>query len=268
MQKTKFIQSTITSPRIKSNMSLQIIGVGFGRTGTLSTKTALNQLGYPCYHMFEVTDNPDNKTHLDFWNRVANAPTGQQHNWAEVFANYTATVDNPGCAVWPQLLAAYPNAKVLLTLHPKGPEAWYKSTKDTIYAGDSLWQFKLLQLFIPPFKKMGNMTRKLVWQGILKGTMENKEAATQRYLEHIEEVKAVVPAENLLIFKVSEGWAPLCNFLEIEKIPTTPFPRVNDREQIKTYINNMMKGAYLILFLGALIFLALVYGIYTWVFSF
>ena len=60
----------------------------------------LNSLGFPCYHMFEVIENKDNKTHLDFWNKVANAPAGQQHDWNEVFEKYTATVDNPGCCVW------------------------------------------------------------------------------------------------------------------------------------------------------------------------
>ena len=53
-------------------MTLEVIGAGFGRTGTLSTYTALKQLGYPCYHMFEVLENKANKTHLDFWRKVAN----------------------------------------------------------------------------------------------------------------------------------------------------------------------------------------------------
>jgi len=100
-------------------MSLQIIGAGFGRTGTLSTYTALKELGYPCYHMFEVLKNKNNKTHLDFWNNVANSPEGQQHDWNAVFKHYTATIDNAASCVWRELMQAYPNAKVLLTLHPK-----------------------------------------------------------------------------------------------------------------------------------------------------
>jgi hypothetical protein len=48
-------------------MTLKIIGVGFGRTGTNSTQTALNELGFPCYHMFEVIENKENIGHLDFW---------------------------------------------------------------------------------------------------------------------------------------------------------------------------------------------------------
>ena len=61
-------------------MTLKIIDVGFGRTGTNSTYQALNQLGFPCYHMFEVIGNKANKGHLDFWRKVANAPAGMQHD--------------------------------------------------------------------------------------------------------------------------------------------------------------------------------------------
>lgn len=241
-------------------MSLKIIGAGFGRTGTLSTCTALNSLVYPCYHMFEIIENKENKGHLEFWNDVANAPAGEQHNWDQVFKKYTATVDNPGCCVWRELLEAYPEAKVLVTLHPRGPEAWYESTMDTIYFTESMWQFKFLRLFTPFAKKMGNMTSRLIWQRSHKGTMENKEAAIARYNEHIEEIKAAVPADRLLIFKVTEGWEPLCEFLG-EEVPEVEFPNVNDREEIKKTIKDITKGAYIFLGIGALLLAAMAYGL-------
>lgn len=241
-------------------MSLKIIGAGFGRTGTLSTCTALNSLGYPYYHMFEIIENKENKGHLEFWNDVANAPAGEQHNWDQVFKKYTATVDNPGCCVWRELLEAYPEAKVLVTLHPRGPEAWYESTMDTIYFTESMWQFKFLRLFTPFAKKMGNMTSRLIWQRSHKGTMENKEAAIARYNEHIEEIKAAVPADRLLIFKVTEGWEPLCEFLG-EEVPEVEFPNVNDREEIKKTIKDITKGAYIFLGIGALLLAAMAYGL-------
>src|SRR3546814_20452256 len=115
-------------------MYLKVIGAGFGRTGTLSVCTALNQLGFPCYHMFEVLENKHNKSHLDFWRKVANQKPGTQFDWQQVFARYSATVDNPACCVWRELLVAYPAAKVLLTVPPRGAEAWYESTIDTIYS--------------------------------------------------------------------------------------------------------------------------------------
>ncbi|MGH6799097.1 MAG: sulfotransferase family protein [Roseiarcus sp.] len=226
-------------------MALQVIGAGFGRTGTWSTKVALDPLGFPCYHMSEVVRNEDNKTHLDFWRRVASAPAGQQHDWDQVFAKYTATVDNPGCCVWRELLAAYPDAKVLLTLHPRGPEAWYDSTIDTIYFTESMWQFKVLELFTPFARKMGNMSHKLIWGGTLKGVMGDKARAVARYNSYIGEVKAAVPADRLLVFKGDDGWGPLCNFLGVAK-PDSEFPNVNDRASIKKIIADITKGAYFI----------------------
>jgi hypothetical protein len=241
-------------------MTLQIIGVGFGRTGTNSTQVALNRLGFPCYHMHEVIANKANKGHVEFWRAVANAPPGSQHDWARVFANYTATVDNPGCCVWRELMEAYPDAKVLLTLHPRGPEAWYESTISTIYFSETMWQFKLLKLTTPFGRKFGDMLHKLVWQRSHKGTMANRAAAIARYEEHIAEVKAAVPADKLLVFTVDQGWGPLCEFLGVAA-PDEAFPNVNDRAEIKKTIAGITRGAYVILAIGALALAAIVYGI-------
>ncbi len=241
-------------------MSLEIIGAGFGRTGTLSTYTALNTLGYTCYHMFEVLENKENKSHLDFWNGVANAPAGRQHDWNQVFENYTATVDNPACCVWRELLEVNPDAKVLLTLHPRGPEAWYESTMETIYFTENMWQFRFLMWFTPFAKKMGNMSSKLIWNRSHKGTMNDKAAAIAHYEAHIEDIKATVPPDQLLIFKVDEGWEPLCRFLDVE-VPDMEFPNVNDRAEIKKTIADITKGAYVFLGIGALALTALIYGL-------
>jgi len=224
-------------------MALKIIGAGFGRTGTMSLYTALNQLGFPCYHMFEVLKNPANKSHLDFWRKVANSPPGQQFDWEQVFARYTAAVDNPACCVWRELLVAYPDAKVILTLHPRGAEAWYESTIDTIYFSEVLWQFKVLDWLTPFGRKFGDMSRKLIWQRSHRGTMPDRVKAIAYYDEHIANVKAAVPPDRLLVYTVDQGWGPLCDFIGVP-VPSTPFPNVNDRAEIKKEIRNIMKGAY------------------------
>tara|TARA_R110002020_G_scaffold20952_2_gene70835 strand:- start:1917 stop:2657 length:741 start_codon:yes stop_codon:yes gene_type:complete len=243
-------------------MSLEIIGAGFGRTGTLSTFTALKELGFPCYHMTEVLLNKENKSHIDFWNKVANSPAGEQHNWEVVFKNYTAAVDNPACCVWKELTKAYPEAKVLLTIHPKGPEAWYESTISTIYFTERMWQFKVMQAFIPFMTKFGNMSKKLVWNRSHAGTMSDKNAAIAHYNQHIENLKASVTPEKLLIFNVKDGWEPLCRFLN-KPIPDLPFPNVNDRAEIKKTLAGLTRGAYVIVGIGIILLLLLIYTVYT-----
>ncbi len=74
-------------------MGLQIIGSGFGRTGTMSTKRALEQLGFgSCHHMIEVIENPVQPAH---WKSIA---AREKVVWAEVFDGYNSQVDWPGAA--------------------------------------------------------------------------------------------------------------------------------------------------------------------------
>ena len=240
-------------------MALKIIGAGYGRTGTDSTKTALNALGFPCYHMYEVLQNPANKDHLGFWKAVSEAPPNTQHDWEAVFANYTAAVDNPAACVWRELLEAYPDAKVLLTLHPRGPDAWYDSTMETIYFTERMWQWKVLEWVLPFAKAFGPMARNLVWKRFHKGTMPRRATAIAQYRAHIDEVKAAVPEDRLLIFQVDQGWKPLCDFLGVP-IPDGEFPRVNDRAQIQETIKNMTRGAYTILGIGAIALMLVIAG--------
>lgn len=242
-------------------MALKIVGAGFGRTGTMSTKAALDLLGFPCYHMKEVIINKENKSHLDFWRKVANSPPGTQQNWNQVFAKYTATVDNPGCCVWRELLAAYPDAKVVLTLHPRGPEAWYDTTIDTIYFSENMWQFKVLEWLTPFGRKFGDMSHKLIWQRSLQGTMNDRTKAIARYNAHVEELKSAVPADRLLIFRVDQGWAPLCAFLGVPQ-PDTQFPNLNDRAEIKKTIQGVIKGMYVTLAGYAVVVALAIYGVY------
>lgn len=240
-------------------MALKIVGAGFGRTGTMSLYTALNQLGYPCYHMREVIQNPVNKSHLDFWRKVANAPAGTQHDWEQVFAGYTAAVDNPACCVWRELVAAYPDAKVILTLHPKGAAVWYESTMDSIYFTEISWQFAVLKFATPFGRKFGDMAHKLVWQRAHRGTMNDRAKALAHYQAHIDEVKATIPADRLLVFSVDQGWEPLCRFLGVP-VPAEEFPNVNDRAEVKKGIADMAKGAYVMVTVAAAAVAAVIYG--------
>ena len=40
-------------------MPLKLIGASLGRTGTKSTRQALNHLGFPCFHMVDMFANLD-----------------------------------------------------------------------------------------------------------------------------------------------------------------------------------------------------------------
>ena len=61
-----------------------------------------------------------------------------------------------------------------------------------------------------------------------------------QYRRHNTAVKALVPASNLLVFRVGEGWERLCQFLQME-VPVVPFPHENKAGQagniVEKYLN-------------------------------
>jgi hypothetical protein len=200
---------------------LKIIGAGFGRTGTLSVKAALEALGLvPCYHMTEVFRHPE---HAAIWQA---AYRGQAVDWEQVFAEYAAAVDWPACTFYEQLLGVYPQAKVLLTV--RDPERWYESVRETIYTASRMGG-------APPGVPMDvpHMIDALIWQGTFDGAFEDKRRAIAIFEEHNREVQARIPADRLLVYDVKEGWELLCRFLSVAPPAVQPFPHLNDRETFR-----------------------------------
>jgi hypothetical protein len=118
----------------------------------------------------------------------------------------------------------------------------------------------LLSWLAPFARKMRNMCNRLIWRRAHEGTMANRARALAFYRDHIERVKASVPADRLLIYSVDQGWEPLCRFLGLP-VPATPFPNVNDRAAIKKIIANISRGAYAIIAIAVLLAAAIVYGL-------
>ncbi len=208
-------------------MGLKIIGAGFGRTGTTSLKSALEEVGFnKCYHMVEVVKRP---THGVLWHK---AWLGEAPNWEALFSGFQASVDWPGAAFYKQLIAEYPDAKVILTV--RDPEKWYGSTAATIFNVRSVIPKWLTRLF-PPMRRMPDMVESVIWQGIFDGRFADKPYAVEVFKRHNEAVKEHVPPEKLLVFNVKEGWEPLCRFLEVP-IPDRPFPHLNDRKMFERMV--------------------------------
>ena len=61
------------------------------------------------------------------------------------------------------------------------------------------------------------------------GGLPDKSAAIEAYRRNNALVRDLVPADRRLIFTPSDGWAPLCNFLDVP-VPADPFPRSNARD--------------------------------------
>lgn len=211
-------------------MALKVIGAGLGRTGTLSLKLALEELGFDkCYHMYEVIAHPED---IAVWEA---AGRGEPVDWEALFQGYQATVDWPSCNFYAELLKLYPDAKVVLTV--RDPERWYESALRTIYHVRTAFPAWLPGP--PKMRRLMKMTNQLIWDGFFRGRFAEKDHALAAFNRHNEEVKRTVPPEKLLVFEVREGWAPLCAFLGVPVPEDRPFPKVNDAEDFRARIRKV-----------------------------
>jgi hypothetical protein len=192
---------------------VDVIGVGFGRTGTLSLKGALERLGFgPCEHMEDVLARPER---IEQW-----AAAGAGSDWDAIYQGYRSTVDWPGARFWRELADHYPSAPMVLTV--RDPRKWYESADIALY-----------QPFVNApdgtgVARMRAMLGSVIWDGQFDGRFADRDHALHVFTEHIAAVRREIPPERLLVFDVRQGWAPLCDFLGVAT-PDEPFPRLNDR---------------------------------------
>jgi hypothetical protein len=197
-------------------MPLKVIGAGFGRTGTLSLKLALEQLGFgPCYHMVEVFKNPDAPS---WW---VDAAEGKA-DWGKIFDGYAASVDWPGATFYAELADAYPEAKVILT--EREPEAWFRSTQATIFPNAT-----------PPDTDapFDQMFRKVIAK-LFDNRMRDHDHVIDVFMRHNAAVRRRISPDRLLVYQIEQGWEPLCRFLGAG-VPATPMLKTNTTEEFANH---------------------------------
>ncbi|MFC4910841.1 sulfotransferase family protein [Actinomadura gamaensis] len=215
---------------------MDVIGAGYGRTGTLSLKTALEQLGFgPCHHMLEMR----RPGQLEAWLAKTR---GEPVPWETLFPGYRSCVDWPSAAYWRETTEYYKEAKVVLSV--RDPRGWVASMRKTIL-GERAKQDrpgrKALVLLssalgtrLAPFARMTSSmpgTQHL-------GELTDDELAAE-FERHTAEVVEAVPADRLLVYDVRQGWDPLCEFLEVP-VPDRPFPQVNDTAEFAARSRRMV----------------------------
>jgi len=220
-----------------------LIGAGLPRTGTTSTRVALSELLHgDIYHMKEVVEHSD---HQPFWKKVLDKKASLT-DWKKAMADYKGGVDYPVSFFYKELMVAYPKAKVLLNV--RDPVKWYQSVNNTIGRGHkttkswpSNWFLSLMERgdTTQTVQRLSNMVPSCSSSGLsmMEACAAGEQSAVQFYHDHVNEVRAHVPAERLLVWEVKEGWAPICKFLGVP-VPDIPFPRLNDTAEM----NGIRKG--------------------------
>lgn len=197
---------------------------------------ALDDLGFgPTYHMNDVFRN---RPHLQQWLDYAEDGTA---DWDTLFSDYRSAVDFPAACAWKDLYDAYPEAKVVLTV--RDPASWWESTNTVLIPTRTMFPGWLKRV-VPFTQGWLDMTDRLVWSGVFDGRFHDRAHAIEVFEQHIETVRAYCDPERLLIFDVSEGWQPLCDFLDVP-VPAGPFPHLNDASSLQRRFTGIRWGTRL-----------------------
>jgi len=188
-------------------VALRVIGPGFGRTGTDSMREALERLGFgPCHHMAVVNGDEEQKR---LWRALAR---GENPGWEKLLGGFNACMDWPAAHYWRELVALYPDAKVVLTY--RSPESWWESFEKTLLA-------RMTESSDP-----ASLGIALLRNQVFDGRPHDRALALERYQANVEAVKATVPPARLLVHELGDGWEPLCRHLGVP-VPSEPYPQRN-----------------------------------------
>lgn len=197
-------------------MALQVIGVGLGRTGTLSLKLALEHLGLgPCYHMVEVVG--DMQRNVPLWIAAGRGAP----DWDALFEGFSSSTDYPGCMFWRELAARYPQARLILTV--RDADQWFESVTATVFSPEH-------RARVESNSEMVEFFAATVFDD-LGDRLGDRAKMVEYFNAWNNAVIAEVPPERLLVYRAGDGWEPLCEFLGVPT-PEAPYPRVNSREEM------------------------------------
>ena len=219
-------------------MALELISAGMPRTGTLTQKEAFELLGIgPCFHWVDIL--ADLERQVPLWDGAMDGSVDP----ASIMEGCRSTADWPGGLFYKQLADSYPDAKVLLSV--RDPERWEPSFRETIV--DMCYGESLIRLLAsarahidPTWRRYLDLVERMFFSE--EGTFPNghsPEALIEGFVAHNEAVKRAVPADRLLVWEVTEGWEPLCEFLGVP-VPDQPMPHANDRA---TFLGRVIGGA-------------------------
>ncbi|HEY6740678.1 MAG TPA: sulfotransferase, partial [Actinopolymorphaceae bacterium] len=152
------------------------------------------------------------------WDRALD---GDEVDWDSALDGYVGAIDWPASAFWREISDAYPDAIVVLSVRDSA-RTWWESMDATVLpvareATAPSWSggldlIRLLERF----------TGTTQW--------DDRAVLMRAYDAHCAEVRAAVPADRLLDWRPSDGWAPLCRALGVP-VPDEPFPFLNRRSE-------------------------------------
>lgn len=175
----------------------KIFGIGFHKTGTKSLAAALSGFGYRVHGPGLVKD-----THA-----CASMANLQQAAWP-LIDQFDAFQDNPWPVLWRELVAAFPDARFILTLRDE--DAWFGSA-------------------LRYFGEQQTPMRALIYGADAASPVGNEQRYRDRFRQHNQDVQQYFAGrDNFIALDVSspDAYDRLCEFLGYS-VTGQSFPHCN-----------------------------------------
>mmetsp|Transcript_103236 Transcript_103236/g.301118 ORF Transcript_103236/g.301118 Transcript_103236/m.301118 type:complete len:275 (-) Transcript_103236:59-883(-) len=217
--------------RVPPRKNIKVIGAGTTRSGTQTLRAALAILGYNAAHEEILFNLTVRKKWLDWLHGGPFEPAVQTLLNSGMDAT---TGDDPWGFAYKEMMQRFPNAKVILTSHPRGAEGWMASVERALPR-------KFTQYINGHENGWADYWR-FVFEGCalirncrINETMTDakREACMANYRDYIDEVRRTVPPGRLLDYQVTQGWGPLAKFLGVPE-PRAAFPKVDGMASTST----------------------------------
>lgn len=207
----------------KRTKPVQVLCLGLPRTGTESLSVALKTLGIETYHGWDVVFEPDGSKlqHLRelVRRKYYGSSDGDVHissaDFDILIGDNQAVIDSLPTLFAPELIAAYPDAKVILNQRPD-LDAWHRSIDKTIVqAVDQSWALWVMSLFTADLYWIMSLYMVYGYPAVFRNINGSTTEGIRRngkwiYRDHCNMVRGMVPKEKLLEWSVEDGWEPLC----------------------------------------------------------
>lgn len=234
-------------PPRKRTVPMEVICVGLPRSATESLQHALLKLGYDyTYHGWDIVFEEPAQTQR--WVRLARRKFfGEDDNgdctitaadFDEVLGHSMAVTDAAGSCFAPEMIRAYPNAKVILNKR-SDLDKWHGSAVNNLVGVFQSNVFWIMSFLNKECFWAWHVYERLMWACTFRAPDARLDTGVTRlgkwvYREHCDMIRGLCAREGrpMLEWTVQDGWEPLCEFLGKE-IPKEEFPRTNDAAGFK-----------------------------------
>jgi hypothetical protein len=204
-----------------AKQQIKVLDVGPPRTGTQSLAEALTRLGYnPCHSGEQILSNIVRPTLCNYTFGKGNT------SWDDVEEmmkqeGWDAGMDEPWHLLYTTVMDKYPDSKFVLPI--KKAEDWFDSYLHFWQSRQGLKTVNNVGYNLgKPWDECSNAHYfDCDFTELRRPLAESRDDCIAGYNRHVARVIETIPHDRLLLFNMSEGYAPLCEFLG-KDVPTYP----------------------------------------------